>query len=76
LVSVTVRNDGGAVADVPLVIRSGSFSTTRRMRIPGFSSTTERVLVETPPSQVVVNDGGTPEVRSSMHTQLIAAPTP
>jgi hypothetical protein len=74
LVSVTVHNEGGAVADVPLVIRSGSFSATRRMRIPAFASTTERVLVETPPSQVVVNDGGMPEVRSSTHSVSVDAP--
>jgi hypothetical protein len=72
LVSVTVRNDGGAVADVPLVIRSGTFSTTRRMRIGAFTSSTERVLVESAPTEVVVNDGSTPEVRSSMHTQQVA----
>ena len=72
LVSVTVRNDGGAVADVPLVIRSGTFSTTRRMRIGTFTSSTERVLVESAPTEVVVNDGSTPEVRSSMHTQQVA----
>jgi hypothetical protein len=74
LVSVTVRNEGGAVADVPLIIRSGSFSTTRRIRIAGFASTTERVLVETPPTQVVVNDGSTPEVSRSTHAQAVAAP--
>jgi hypothetical protein len=76
LVSVTVRNDGGAAADVPLIIRSGSFSTTRRIRIAGFASTTERVLVETRPTQVVVNDGSTPEVSSSTHTQTVAAAAP
>jgi len=74
LVSVTVRNDGGAAADVPLIIRSGSFSTTRRIRIGAFATTTERVLVEAPPSQVVVNDGSTPEVSSSTHTQAVALP--
>ncbi len=76
LVSVTVRNDGGAVADVPVIIRSGSFSTTRRIRIAGFASTTERVLVETRPTQVVVNDGSTPEVSGSTHTQALVAPAP
>ena len=74
LVSVTVRNEGGAAADVPLIIRSGTFSTTRRMRIAGFASSTERVLVETPPSEVVVNDGSAPEIRSSTHKQEIAPP--
>jgi hypothetical protein len=73
LVSVTVRNDGAATADVPVVIRSGTFSTTRRMRIAGFASSTERVLVESAPSEVVVNDGSTPEVSSSTHTQKITS---
>jgi hypothetical protein len=71
LVSVTVRNDGAAIADVPLVIRSGSFSTTQRMRIPGFASSTTRVVVEAPPTQVVLNDGSTPEQRTSSHSRDI-----
>jgi hypothetical protein len=44
------------------------------MRIAGFASSTERVLVETPPSEVVVNDGSAPEIRSSTHKQEIAPP--
>ena len=68
LVAVTIRNEGGAVADVPLVVRSGPLSTARRVRIPGQSTVTERVLVEAAPTSVSLNDGGTPEVRSSAHT--------
>jgi hypothetical protein len=75
LVSVTVRNDGGAVADVPLVIRSGSFSSTQRIRIPGFGSSTARIVVEAPPTQVVLNDGSTPEQRTSTHTRDIVVRT-
>jgi hypothetical protein len=68
LVAVTVRNDGAAAAEVPLVIRSGTYSTTRTMRIPGLSSTTDRVLVEAQPTQVILNDGNTPELTSSQHS--------
>lgn len=71
LVSVTVRNEGAAVADVPLVIRSGSYSTTQRMRITGFSNATTRIVVEAPPTQVVLNDGTVPEQRNSLHTRDI-----
>ncbi len=71
LVAVTLRNDGGAVADVPLTVRSGKFSTTQRVRIPGFAQITERVLVEAAPSEVVLNDGSTPELRSSVHSRAI-----
>jgi hypothetical protein len=75
LVAVTIRNDGAAAAEVPVVIRSGTFSTTKRVRIPGFSSATDRVLVEAPPTQVLVNDGSTPEVRSSTHSQNVTITT-
>jgi aminopeptidase N len=71
LVSVTVRNDGAAVADVPLVIRSGNFSTTQRLRIPGFGSTSTRIVVEAPPTEVLLNDGSTPEQRTATHSRAI-----
>lgn len=71
LVAVTVRNESAAAADVPVVVRSGTFSTTRRMRIPGFGSATERVVVETAPTEVVVNDGSTPELRSATHSRTL-----
>ena len=71
LVAVTVRNEGGAVADVPVIVRSGAYKTEQRMRIPGFSTVTKRVLVETSPTGVQVNDGSTPEVVTSIHTRDI-----
>jgi aminopeptidase N len=71
LVSVTARNDGGAAAEVPLVIRSGTFSTTRRLLIPAHGQATDRVLVEAAPTQVLLNDGVTPEVRTSLHQRDI-----
>jgi len=67
LVAVTVRNDGAASAEVPVTIRSDTFSTTSRLRVAGFASATARVIVEAQPSEVLVNDGSTPEVRTSLH---------
>ena len=71
LVAVTVKNEGAATAEVPLIVRSGQFSTTQRMRIPGFGQVTQRVLVESPPTEVQVNDGSVPELRSSLHTRAL-----
>ncbi len=71
LVAVTVRNEGGAVADVPLIIHSGPTRIEQRMRIPALSTVTQRVLVETSPTGVQVNDGSTPEVSTSVHTRDI-----
>jgi hypothetical protein len=75
LVAVTVRNDGAAECEVPIVIRSGTFSTTKRLRVPAFGNVTDRVLVEAAPTQVVVNDGITPEVASSIHTRAVVLDT-
>jgi len=75
LVAVTVRNDGAATADVPLVIRAGTYSTTQRMRITGFNTATTRIVVEAPPTQIILNDGTTPEQRASTHTRDIVLHT-
>ena len=69
LVAVTVHNAGAAAIEVPLVVRSGTFSTTKRVRISGLSNTTERVVVESAPTEVILNDGSTPEAGPSTHTR-------
>jgi hypothetical protein len=73
LVAVTVRNSGAAEVEIPVVVRSGTFSVTHRMRIAGFASETERIVVETAPTDVIVNDGSTPELRTSLHTRTLVA---
>jgi hypothetical protein len=75
LVAVTVHNDGAAEVEVPIVVRSGTFSTTKRLRVPAFGSVTDRVLVEAAPTEVVVNDGTIPETRESMHRKTVVAGT-
>lgn len=69
LIAVTVHNAGAAEVEVPLIVRCGPFSTTKRIRVPGNSNTTERVVTETAPTQVVVNDGSVPESGPSSHTR-------
>jgi hypothetical protein len=71
LVAVTVHNAGAAAVEVPLVIRSGTASTTKRIRIPGLSNTTERVVVESAPTDVILNDGSTPEAGPGTHTRTV-----
>jgi hypothetical protein len=73
LVAVEVRNDGGAVAEVPVTVRSGTLTATQRLRIPGRSSASTRIVFEGTPSEVLVNDGRVPEVESSIHTKQIVA---
>jgi Peptidase family M1 domain len=73
LVAVEVRNDGGAVAEVPVTVRSGTLTATQRLRIPGRSSASTRIVFEGTPAEVLVNDGTVPEVESSVHTKQIIA---
>ena len=73
LVAVEVRNDGGATADVPVTVRSGTLTTTQRLRVPAHSSASTRIVFEGTPTEVLVNDGSVPEVTSSVHTKEIIA---
>jgi hypothetical protein len=75
LVAVTMHNQGAAVAEVPLIIRSGVFSITKRIRIPGHSNITDREVVETAPTEVILNDGSTPETGPATHTRNIVLHT-
>lgn len=72
LIAVTVHNAGAAAAEVPLVVHSGEFATTKRIRVPGLSNATERVLMQNPPTEVVLNDGSVPETGASTHTRTVA----
>ncbi|WP_263410352.1 M1 aminopeptidase family protein [Terriglobus tenax] len=67
LISVEVANDGSAVAEVPVTVRSGTLTTTERLRIPPHSHRTTRIVFNDKPQQVQVNDGTTPELQQTTH---------
>jgi type IV pilus biogenesis protein CpaD/CtpE len=73
LVAVEVRNEGDATADVPVTVRSGTLTTTQRLRIPGHSSASTRIVFEGTPTEILVNDGSVPEVTASVHSKQIVA---
>ncbi len=74
LVAIVVRNDGYATADVPVTVRSGNASQTERLRIPGQTTVSTRIVFAGTPDTVEVNDGGVPENVTSIHTrQLVLA---
>ena len=74
LVAVEVRNDGYVAAEVPVTVRSGNAAQTQRLRIPGRSSASTRVVFAGRPDQVQVNDGSVPETRTSIHTRDLVLP--
>ena len=71
LVAVEVKNDGDAIAEVPVTVRSGTLTATERLRIPGKTSASTRILFEKTPEEVVVGDGEVPEQRLNRHTRRI-----
>jgi hypothetical protein len=77
IVAVEVRNDGDAVAEVPVTVRSGTLFATERLRIMPHTSASTRVVFEGIPELVEVNDGSVPELRSTTHTlQFQPSPPP
>jgi hypothetical protein len=76
IVAVEVRNDGDAIADVPVTVRAGTVSASERLRIPAHASASTRVVFEGKPESVEVNDGSVPEQRTTTHTLTLTAPAP
>jgi hypothetical protein len=74
LVAIEVRNEGYAAAEVPVTVRSDTASQTQRLRIPGHSSASTRIVFAGTPEQVEVNDGGVPETQTSVHTRQLVLP--
>jgi hypothetical protein len=81
LISVDVRNDGDAEAEVPIIVRSAPglrgatvATETERLRIPAHSSASHRIPFAGTPAEVQVNDGGVPEIGSSIHTRQLVLP--
>lgn len=67
LVSVEVRNDSFCSAEVPVTVQSPVTKQTKRLLVPAHGSATVRMLMESKPTQVTVNDGSVPEVETSNH---------
>jgi Peptidase family M1 domain len=71
LVSVDVQNDSFCAAEVPVTVSSAFSSQTRELLIPAHTHAALRMLLNSKPSQVIVNDGSVPEVESSHHEQAV-----
>jgi hypothetical protein len=71
LIAVEVRNDGDAVADVPVNVSSSVSSQTERLRIAAHSTASTRIVFAGTPEQVLVNDGSVPESGPTTHTRQL-----
>ncbi len=71
LVSVDVQNDSFCSAEVPVTVESATSNQIKRLLVPSHTRATLRVLLDSKPSKVTVNDGSVPEVRTSQHEQAV-----
>lgn len=71
LVSVDVQNDSFCDAEVPVTVASAFSSQRQELLIPAHTRAALRMLLDSKPAQVVVNDGSVPEVESSHHEQVV-----
>ena len=55
-------------------MRSANAVQTQRLRIPGRSSASTRIVFAGTPEQVQVNDGSVPETQTSIHTRHLVLP--
>jgi hypothetical protein len=76
LVAINVTNSGFAATDVPVTVRTAKSSLTERIFIPAHGSTSERMVVIGPPTQVQVNDGVVPETTASVHVTDVSMQSP
>ena len=70
-----VRNEGTAVAEVPVTARSGEITATEKLRIPAGGSASTRIVFEGTPDVIQVNDGTVPELRATIHTREVRVTT-
>ena len=74
LVVVEVHNDGDAIAEVPVTVKSDAHASAIRLRVPPHGVASTRILFEDSPITIEVNDGSVPEVQQSLHTYKVPPP--
>jgi len=72
LVSVNIANAGYAAAEVPVTVRSDTATVTQRVLVPARGKASQRILIQSKPIEVQVNDGTVPESQVSIHITPIA----
>jgi hypothetical protein len=65
---VTIENLGEAGAEVPVTLRSPDGDETKRLEVRAKSKNSTRFVVQSTPTEVIVNDGSVPESDMSNNT--------
>ena len=76
LVAAEIHNAGSVAVEVPVTVRSGTLTSTERVRVPAQSTVSTRIVFEGVPQELILNDGTVPETTSPMHIQRLQLSTP
>lgn len=71
LVSATVDNQGGAAAEVPIIVHTQNGDIPSRIRVLAHSKAALRLEVSSKPLDITVNDGSVPEADRSANTTSV-----
>jgi hypothetical protein len=74
MLTITLENQGGAGAEVPVLIKSAHGEVPKRIEVRAKSKTTVRVEMPTEPREIVVNDGSVPESETKDNVFKMAEP--
>ncbi len=72
VVTVTIANDGGPAAEVPVFVRAEGGERTKRMVVKGKNKAVDRIEVPTAPTEAAVNDGSVPESNMNNNAMAVA----
>jgi hypothetical protein len=71
LVTVTVKNNGAAAAEVPVVVRAAVGEVRQRVMVPAAGTAVTRLQVPAVPIEVIANDGSVPEMNTANNSFAI-----
>lgn len=71
--AVTVTNNGGAGAEVPVTVRTATGEFVQRLEVRAKGKAVTRIATPAEPLEVTVNDGSVPEASLGEHRLKIAA---
>jgi hypothetical protein len=71
LVAVNLANNGYVQVEAPVQVISAATSVTQHVLIPARSKTVQRILIQSTPTEVRLNDGTIPESQSTIHSKTL-----
>ena len=76
LVAVNLANNGYAAAEVPVQVITETTSITQRVQMAARSKNIQRILIQSLPTEVRVNDGTIPEIQTTIHSKTLDVSAP